>query len=406
MLSAAGDARVGGIVFAKLFPNPAEPFRGKFVADQVLATRDAVEWSVIAPVPWVPRLAATAFGKPYVHGDESFEGIVVRHPRHLMLPKRMLYATVADAMAAASEPGFRDAVREVNARFVHGHELYPGGAAARRLARKAGLPYVVTTHGLDVYLNLDNPAWRAEITATVRDAAAVIAVAPKLAADVVELLGANPGKTLIIPNTYEVDLFRFAERPAHSGPVRLVSVGRLSSEKGHDVLLRALSTLTAEGGDLALTIVGDGPERSRLTELAVALGVAERVRFTGVLTGRELAAELAAADLSVLPSRSEGFGVAVIEAMATGLPVVATRSGGPETIIDAETGVLVATDDPAALAAGLADAVARLASFDRAAIAARATARYAPAAVGERLVRLYREVLGGGPLTGTIAGAS
>ena len=395
--------RIGGICFAKLFPNPAEPFRGLFVADQIRATRDQVNWSVIAPVPWVPQAVARAFGKPYVKGDDDFEGVTVARTRHAVLPRRVLYSTVADSMAYSSAKAFSRAVVEVDAKFVHGHELYPAGAAARRLASKAGLPYVATLHGSDLYLNLDTPAWRREIRRTAADAAAVICVGQRLALDAVRTIGLDPARAVVIGNTYDTRLFGYVERPAHPGPVRLLSVGRLSPEKGHEVLLRAFASLVQAGMNAELTLVGGGVLGASLRERAVALGVVERVRFTGVIVGAALAEEYARADLFVLPSLSEGFGVSVVEAMATGLPVVATRSGGPDDIVQKATGVLVPAGDADAFADGLTLALASLADFDRVAIAASASARFSPQAVGTALVRVYREVLAGTPLTGTLA---
>ena len=403
MMPASGDARIGGVCFAKLFPNLAEPFRGLFVADQIRATKADVNWSVIAPVPWVPHAIARRFGKPYARGIDDFEGIRVARTRHAVLPRRVLYNTVADSMAISSAGAFRHAVAEVGARFVHCHELYPAGAAARRLAAKAGLPYVVTVHGSDLYLNLDTPSWRREITRTAADADAVICVGRRLALDAVDAIGLDPARTVVIPNTYDTNRFELTAHKAHPGPVRLLCVGRLSPEKGHEVLLRSFAALVAAGTDAELTLVGGGVLEGSLRELAMALGINVRVRFAGIVVGRLLAEEYARADLFVLPSLSEGFGVSVVEAMACGLPVVATRSGGPDGIVDDASGVLVAPGDADALAHGISRAIAGLADFDRPAIAAAAAARYSPEAVGAALVRLYREVLAGEPLTGSLA---
>lgn len=416
-VAAPADTRLGGLVFAKLYPNPAEPFRGRFVADQVHATSSAIHWEVIAPVPLVPRWAAAAAGKPFAAGMRDDDGVWVHYTRYPVLPRRLLYATVPTAMVATSRSAFARAAGAVCARFVHAHELYPSGEAARRLAEKTGLPYVLTVHGSDLYLNLGNPRWKAGVLAAARDASALVCVGSRLAADCVELLGADPARILVVPNTYNVERFLLteassgcrnsnAENDGASGlaePLRLLSVGRLSPEKGHEVLLQAFFKLRAQGMNATLTLVGDGSERIRLTELASSLGLGDRVRFTGVLLDDDLAEAMHAADIFVLPSHSEGFGVVLIEALATGLPVVATRSGGPEDIVDGENGVLVDVGDPSALAAGIADVAARLTDFDAATIAERTAQRYSPAAVGERLVALYREVVAGAPLTGTLA---
>ncbi len=407
---ASADGRLGGVVFAKLYPNPAEPFRGRFVADQVHATSREIDWEVIAPFPLVSRWVADIAGKPYAAGTRDDAGVLVHYTRYPVLPRRLLYATVPAAMTATSSSAFRNAVEAVGARFVHAHELYPSGEAARRLAERQGLPYILTAHGSDLYLNLDNPRWKAGVLSAARDAAALVCVGSRLGRDCVEILGADPERVLVIPNTYDTQCFSGAKGRGASGEretkhegLSLLSVGRLSPEKGHEVLLHAFAEARAGGLDASLTIVGDGSERARLEVLAAELGIAERVRFTGVLLDADLADAMRAADVFVLPSHSEGFGVVLIEAMAMGLPVVATRSGGPEDIVDESNGVLVEPGNPSALSAGIAEVAERLADFDTSSIAEQTARRYSPEAIGERLVALYREVVAGAPITGTLA---
>jgi glycosyltransferase involved in cell wall biosynthesis len=133
----------------------------------------------------------------------------------------------------------------------------------------------------------------------------------------------------------------------------LLAVSRLTEQKGIDVALRALPLLP---GDTVLVVLGDGPEREALTELARELGVERRVFLLGRVP--DVAAWLRRAHLLVHPARWEGFGLGVLEAMLAGLPVVASRvSSLPELVIDGETGVLVQRDDPSALAAGVARAL-------------------------------------------------
>ena len=398
MGSAASSERLLGVTFAKQFPNPAEPLRGVFVAEQVRATLGAVDWRIIAPVPWAPRWLARALGKPHIRGDGSFEGIPVARPRYPVMPKRLLYTAVASAMARASRAAFAVAITE-GARFVHAHALYPSAAAARRLASVAGVPLVVTVHGSDLYTNLERLSWAAEVRAALASAQAIICVSPSLARDVVALAGADPLRVAVIPNTYDAARFAYTERdPVAGRSTRLVSVGRLVPVKGHDALLRAFGAAARAGLDADLEIVGDGPERARLEAIAVAEGLAERVRFSGALADDALVSALGRADAFVLPSRREGFGVALVEALATGLPALATRSGGPDDIVGPGDGLLVPPGDEAALAEGLLALTRTLDGYDRAAIAARAAERCAPASVGRRLVSVYRAVLAGEPV--------
>jgi teichuronic acid biosynthesis glycosyltransferase TuaC len=386
-------SRLRGITFAKQYPNPAEPCRGLFVAEQVTATAGDVDWDVIAPVPWAPRWLAAALRKPYVNGDEVRDGVPVRHPRYPVLPRRLLYGTVASAVAAAARPAFREVVTTRRPQFVHVHALYPSAAAVRRLAAEHGLPYVVSIHGSDLYTNLSHSAARREVVAAVAGARRVICVSEGLAVDARRELGLAPDRVLVIPDTYDEDRFTLAARPAHDGARRLVTVGRLVDVKGFDVLIDALAVLSASGTPVSLEVVGAGPLESALRVRATAAGVAGAIRFSGALSPGALLDALREADVYVQPSRREGFGVALVEALATGLPAVATRCGGPADIVRAEDGVLVEPGDASALAAGLADVLERLAGFDPVRIAEGVRERFGRERVAARLVEVYRSAL-------------
>jgi glycosyltransferase involved in cell wall biosynthesis len=134
----------------------------------------------------------------------------------------------------------------------------------------------------------------------------------------------------------------------------LVGLGRLVPIKGFDLLVRALSTVAAAVPSTRLVLVGDGPDRAPLEALAASLGMGDRVRMTGETP--DVAGPLVAADVVVVPSRNEGMGRVLVEAMALGVPVVATAVGGiPAVLVDGECGRLVQPDDVAALAAALVE---------------------------------------------------
>ncbi len=386
-----------GLVLTRQFPNAAEKHRGTFVVQQMMATRDAVRWRVIAPAPYVPQILAGRTRHPVDVGCEDVCGWQVDRPRYVVLPRRLLYSTVGASMAHASRDAFADAVRRHEPEFVHAHELYPSGAAAIALARQFDIPVVVTVHGSDLYTNITRPKWKAAVRDVVASATLTICVGTKLAADTLDALNANPERVRVIHDTYDEQAYRLVERTGRraSDRLRLVSVGRLVPEKGHDVLLESLAALVSEGLGLSLDLVGAGPLEADLRVKATSLGLADRVNFLGSLSGDALCHTLAHADLYVQPSRREGFGLALVEAMATGLPAVATASGGPSEIVTSDVGALVAPGDAGALAQGLREAAARLGEFSSAGIAAQIRARFGNAVVGERLVSAYREVIGG-----------
>jgi glycosyltransferase involved in cell wall biosynthesis len=178
--------------------------------------------------------------------------------------------------------------------------------------------------------------------------------------------------------------------PGRADPVFVV-VGRLACEKGVDAVLQAAAGLRAELPDFAVLIVGDGPLRGELEADCRRLGLADRVRFLGAR--HDVPALLAASDVYVSGSWFEGMSLAMLEAMAQGLPVIATDVGDGRTLVDASTGVLVAPGDIAALAAAM-----RLLGADPSARAARGSAArrracgHDPRAWCAQLADLYRRV--------------
>ena len=158
--------------------------------------------------------------------------------------------------------------------------------------------------------------------------------------------GITGSRVCTILNGIDIDRFPY-NGPSPDGPV--VTVARLSPEKDVANLVRATAIAVREGDDLRVEVAGGGSCLEDLKGLAAELGVAERVTFLGEV--RDIPALLGRARMFVLPSLSEGIPLTVLEAMARGLPVVATRVGGlPEVVVDGETGLLVPAADPPALA--------------------------------------------------------
>jgi glycosyltransferase involved in cell wall biosynthesis len=173
----------------------------------------------------------------------------------------------------------------------------------------------------------------------------------------------RPAQYRTVPSGVPTSELRAAAPPRRAARSRLglpadafvvAGVGRLVAVKGFDLLVAALPVLSAAVPSTRLVIVGDGPERVALESQATALGVNQRVLFTGLTC--DIAACLAATDVLAAPSRNEGMGRALVEAMALGLPVIGAEVGGiPAVIADGETGCLVPPGDAGALAAALVE---------------------------------------------------
>lgn len=299
------------------------------------------------------------------------------------------------------DPGFvvrfARELRRAGCGVLHAHEFALGvyGGAAATLA---GIPRLATLHGsaYGVAKRRRAIAWRV----LMRLGMPVVPVSRALASALAPALGLEAERLPVVHNGVPVP----AELPDRGAATRralrrqlglpedgrlLVCVGNLYPVKGHATLLRALPALPGA----RLAIAGRGAEESNLRALAAELGVANRLHLLGVVDGVD--ALLRAADLFVHPSRSEGLPLAVLEALAGGVPVVASRVGGiPEAVEDGRSGLLVPPGDPEALAAAIGELLAdpeRAKALGRAGFE-RAAREFSVEAMTRRYLDLYAEL--------------
>ena len=364
------------VTFSTLFPNQVRPSHGIFVETRLrhLVASGAVDSRVVAPVPWFP-FRHKRFGRyadfARVPAAEDRFGLTVAHPRYPLLPK--VGMNLAPAMLAQGARSTLARLIDEGHDFdlIDAHYFYPDGVAAVQLGRYFNKPVVITARGSDISLLPQHPVPRRLIQWAASNAAHVITVCDALKTELMSL-GADPARVTPLRNGVDLQRFQPGERDAIRAELglegfTLLSVGHLVALKGHDLVVAALPALP----DATLMLAGDGPERPRLEALARELGVAHRVRFLGVVPQPELARYYNAADALVLASSREGWANVLLEAMACGTPVVASRVWGtPEVVASGAAGVLM----EARSADGVAEGVRRLraAGIDRA-----ATRRYA-----------------------------
>lgn len=237
-------------------------------------------------------------------------------------------------------------LRRLRPDVVHVNRCTPWACAPGTAAALA-LPHARVTTVDQLPLRTVDPAVLLRTRALTRRVDAAVAVGEASARRVEDFYALGRGSVRSIPN-YVPDPGRPAPRRPRTGPLRVVSVGRLDAVKAHDVLLRALARVPG----VELTVLGEGGRRPALEQLAAELGLGSRVRLPG--WSESVAAELGAYDVLALPSRSEGWPLAVVEAMLAGLAVVATPVGSVAEVVEhGRTGLLVPKDDVAALAAAL-----------------------------------------------------
>lgn len=361
-----GDGRrnpVKTLLFSTLYPSAARPGHAVFVEARLrhLMRSGEVDCRVVAPVPWFPsthprfgewaKMAATP-----VH--EVRDGIQVWHPRYL-LPPRVGMRLAPLTLALGARGIVSRLLREgFDFDLIDAHYYYPDGVAAALLARWFGKPFVVTARGTDLTLIPNYALPRRLIQWTERQAFASIGVSRSLT-DILAALGGRPERMRVVRNGVDLERFvpldRARSRAALGLPAAariMLSVGHLIERKGHHVAIEALQALP----DWQLVIVGSGEEHGRLAALAEHCGVVGRVRFAGYQPQSELAAWYSAADVLVLCSSREGWANVLLESLACGTPVVATRiSGTPEVIRSPVAGRLFDERSGPALAAALRD---------------------------------------------------
>ena len=290
--------------------------------------------------------------------------------------------------------------------LVHTHTSKAGvlGRAAARLARVRRI--VHTPHGHYFHGGYAGPAMIGLFVHLERWAATftdrIVALTDQEARDHLRLGIGTPGQFVTIPSGVDLEPYEKPGEPAatvraalglppHAGLIG--SVGRLEPVKGHRYLVDAFAHLAPRFPDLYLALIGDGELAPALRDLVGRAGLADRVRFLGWRD--DTPALLHALDLFVFPSLNEGMGRALVEAMAAGCPVVASRAGGiPEVLADGEAGLLVESGDALALARGIETLLLAPALRARLAEAGRQRAqRYSLDVMRERIASLYRELL-------------
>jgi glycosyltransferase involved in cell wall biosynthesis len=354
------------LVVTPSYPTASEPVAGVFVREHALAAAEHAEVSVLHLARGEPWGVRRVEGEPLPTWRSGFAS-----------------RPAAFGLLAAAARGLRSAPpRDV----VHAHFFL---AAAPLLLLRAR-PLVVTEHW-SVFLPDDpaslSPPLRLAARFAFEHADAVLCVSEALR----RALRADGIRRPIevVPNPVDTETFAPSDG-ARDG--RLLTVGLLNPAKGYEYLFHALALLVERGRNVSLDVVGDGPERERYVRLAQEAGIEGRVRFHGALSKPEVARLMATSSLFVLASRYDNNPVAVIEALASGLPVVATAVGGVPELVDPEVGRLAQPRDPESLAAEIGIALDELDRYDRSHIASRAAERFGRTAVGASLASVYRSV--------------
>ncbi len=395
-------AAIRVLVVTRLFPSSLEPLESPFQRQQLVALGERCSVLVLGVVPYLP--GARLFGDRTRAGRltriperETVAGLAVIHPRAPYLPGVAHFPWLARFNGPLYLAGVLKYLPMLRGRFdvVLGTFLYPDACAAAALARLLGIPHVIKAHGTDVDVIARWPSVQRPIAAALGSATWSLGVSRAMVAALIDL-GAPRERAVLLENGVDRSVFHPRDKVAARAALRLpeggrllVFVGLLAEAKGLRELLAAWAHVRAEGGSAVhLVIVCDGPLRgevARAVALAASDGGARRglLFAPGALPLQRVALHLAAADVFTLPSHREGTPNVILEALASGCPVVATRVGGiPDVVAEGATGLLVPSRSVADLARALREALARSWSAD-------AVAASAPGSWDESGARLH-----------------
>lgn len=285
---------------------------------------------------------------------------------------------------------YKKAVKKVGKPdVIHAH-FYSIAAIASVIKRKKKIPFLITEHSskLNKETNLISALDKRLVVKAYSYADSIITVSKSLSQRLKENFGFD---SCVVNNIVDTTNFKYVEHANNQGFV-FVSVGNLIQRKGFDVLIKAFYKAFPNETDVFLNIVGEGEERNNLQDIINQYNIGDRVKLLGQKTRSELSLLMKDANAFALASRIETFGVVYIEAMLSGLPVVATICGGPENFVDETNGILIQVDDVESLANALTAMRLNIDKYDGAKISQECNERFSPQSIAKEIVRQYEKI--------------
>lgn len=396
------------LVLSQMYPSLFNEVSGIFVHEQVKElVKQGCEVKVVSPVPWspFPINSMSAKWKAYTKIPEKqiWDGIEVFYPRYIEFPRYYLQRWAGVFMYLGVRTLIDTIYKIYKFDLIHAHVAYPDGYVGLKLKHKYKAPLVVTIHGRDVCScapqipTIERGSCLKKIILQVLEGAnKVIGVSSKVRGIIFKYYS-PADKVVFVNNGIPVRKITKNNMRPENQKIKIISVGYLDIRKGHEYAIRSLVGLNNDGIDCEYTVVGDGENRIFLENLARDLMVEDKVKFVGMKNQGEVYSYLSESDIFCLPSWDEAFGVAYIEAMSVGLPVIGCKGQGIEDVVtDGITGLLVKPKDTASVE----DALKKLIRSPklRQEIGQRAKehvlSRFTWSANVKRYMEIYQEILG------------
>lgn len=307
-------------------------------------------------------------------------------------PKRLARELNNRLEVARTIPAVRFLEREFGPiDIIHSH-FYAGSGAVPDLAKRMGIPFVHTEHSSRL---VANPSFASSSRRAMQELFGAAACVMFVGADQMEFVRALgiEGPFQVVPNPVDDSHF-WVGTNNYPEEVRLITVGNLIPLKRHALILEAVAEARAKDPRIRLDIVGSGESQTGLKALSEQLGIASVVHFRGRVERSRVAELLAGSNVYVHASAIETFGVAIVEALFAGLPVVVARAGGVTESIPASMGIVVDTPESGQFASAILELTRRIPVLPREAIATGSRSLFSTQAVADRLGQIYRDAIG------------
>jgi glycosyltransferase involved in cell wall biosynthesis len=277
--------------------------------------------------------------------------------------------------------------------LIHVQSMLNAGVLALRLDRKKNIPFVVTEHGSN-YARKKISQKQIEISKKISASAKrKFAVSNQFANLLNDTLGIEWGKWDVMPNIVSDAFIEYPLIEGVEGHFKFINVALMDDNKDQKNIIYAFKELKKKHNNITLEMVGDGPERGNLQMLVMDLGIENNVNFTGLLSRNDVVEKISKANALILSSKYETFGVVIIEALALGKPVIATRCGGPESIVREKDGILIPIENRAELCSAMDQMISGKNNYNAVEIRKSCIDRYSESSVAKRLMDIYLEIL-------------
>ncbi|GAB6170370.1 glycosyltransferase [Clostridium carnis] len=370
------------------YHNDRNKVHGSFFKEQALALQEyGFKISVAYNEIWPLTLLGKVKEKKGLNVEQEGELKTYRYKNYNFLPKNPLMFNMFNKRM---EILYKEIVKkEGKVDIIHAQSSLWGGISAAYVARKYNIPLIITEHSSIERGPYVRESYKPIIKESYNNANKVIVVGSGLKKEIEEFSGRNDIE--IIHNLVSIDKYKITDKKKINKGV-FFSLAFLEGEKGFDTLIKAFSK-GFKNTNYILKIGGDGSQREILEKLSKDMGVVNQVKFLGALSREEVANQMAECDVFVLPSRYETFGVVYIEALASGKPVIGTKNGGAEDIINNNNGVIVGIDEIDKLKDAMIYVINNIEKYNSQDIKLDCESRFGKNVIVKKIASIYKEVL-------------